>query len=129
MNRWHAEHFFKRVRQRSGVKSLCGAGQEEAEAQIRIAVLAHVLVAVLKKRIDVGRSLCTILQILSVSAFGKKEAVSATCGARLQKVAPRSPISGYFIRLKLEHHCNVLIESCPQSPTFEFQIRLMRSNP
>ena len=75
----------------SGSGSAQESSRSAAQAQIRIAVLAHVLVAVLKKRIDVGRSLCTILQILSVSAFGKKKLYQLPAGHDCRRSLPVHP--------------------------------------
>ncbi len=41
------------------------------KTQVRIAISVYVLVAILKKRLDLDASLYTILQVLSVTAFEK----------------------------------------------------------
>ena len=53
------------------------------KTQIWIAVSVYVLVAIVKKRLDLDASLYTLLQILSVTLF-EKMPIHRTCGRRKQ---------------------------------------------
>ena len=53
------------------IKAFYGTTQNTVKTQIWIAISVYVLVAVIKKRLNIDLSLYTILQILSVSLFEK----------------------------------------------------------
>lgn len=67
--RWQVELFFKWIKQNLRIKNFYGTSENAVKTQIWIAVSVYVLVAILKKQLDIPASLYTILQILSVSAF------------------------------------------------------------
>lgn len=67
--RWQVELFFKWIKQNLRIKSFYGTSENAVKSQIWIAVSVYVLVAILKKRLNIPASLYTILQILSVSVF------------------------------------------------------------
>jgi hypothetical protein len=70
--RWQVELFFKWVKQHLRIKSFYGTSMNAVKTQIWIAVSVYVLVAIVKKRLQLnGLSLYTILQILSVTLFEK----------------------------------------------------------
>jgi len=69
--RWQVELFFKWIKQHLRIKAFFGTSENAVKTQIWIAVSVYVLVAIIKKRLDLGISLYTILQILSVTAFNK----------------------------------------------------------
>jgi len=69
--RWQVELFFKWIKQHLRIKSFYGTSQNALKTQIWIAISVYVLVAIVKKRLNVDRSLYTILQILSVILFEK----------------------------------------------------------
>ena len=69
--RWQIELFFKWVKQHLRIKAFYGTSENAVRTQIWIAVSIYVLVAILKKRLNLQRSLYTILQILSLSLFEK----------------------------------------------------------
>ena len=70
-SRWQIELFFKWVKQHLRIKSFFGTSENAVKSQIWIAVSVYVLVAILKKRLDLPVSLYTILQTLSLTAFEK----------------------------------------------------------
>lgn len=70
-NRWHVELFFKWIKQHLRIKSFYGLSENAVKSQIWIAVSVYVLVAIIKKRLDLDASLYTILQILSLTLFEK----------------------------------------------------------
>ncbi len=69
--RWHVELFFKWIKQHLRIKAFYGTSENAVKTQIWIAISIYVLVAIVKKRLNLDRSLYTILQILSVSLFEK----------------------------------------------------------
>ena len=69
--RWQIELFFKWIKQHLRIKHFFGTSENAVKTQVWIAVSVYVLVAILKKRLDLDASLYTILQILSVTAFEK----------------------------------------------------------
>ena len=69
--RWQIELFFKWIKQHLRIKAFYGTSANAVKTQVWIAVSVYVLVAILKKRLDLDQSLYTILQFLSVSIFEK----------------------------------------------------------
>ncbi len=69
--RWQVELFFKWIKQHLKIKRFLGTSENAVKTQIWIAVSVYLLVAILKKRLDLKPSLYTILQILSVTIFEK----------------------------------------------------------
>ena len=69
--RWQIELFFKWIKQHLRIKSFFGTSENAVKTQIWIAVSVYVLVAIIKKRLNIKHSLYTILQVLSVTAFEK----------------------------------------------------------
>lgn len=68
-SRWQVELFFKWIKQNLRIKSFYGTSENAVKTQIWIAVSVYVLVAIMKKQLQLQESLYTILQILSVSIF------------------------------------------------------------
>ena len=75
--RWQVELFFKWIKQHLRIKAFFGTSENAVKTQIWIAVSVYVLVAILKKRLDVPASLYTILQVLSVTLFEKTPVLQA----------------------------------------------------
>jgi len=69
--RWQIELFFKWIKQHLRIKSFYGTSENAVKTQIWIAVTVYLLVAIIKKRLNLEMSLYTFLQILSVTAFEK----------------------------------------------------------
>ena len=70
-NRWQVELFFKWIKQHLRIKQFFGTSENAVKSQIWIAVSVYVLVAIVKKRLNLDASLHTLLQILSVTLFEK----------------------------------------------------------
>jgi hypothetical protein len=70
-SRWQVELFFKWIKQNLRIKSFFGTSPNAVKTQVWIAVCVYVLVAILKKQLNLPESLHKILQILSVNAFEK----------------------------------------------------------
>jgi hypothetical protein len=69
--RWQVELFFKWIKQHLRIKSFFGTSPNAVKTQIWIAVSVYLLVAIVKKRLNLPGSLHTILQILEVNLFEK----------------------------------------------------------
>ena len=67
--RWQIELFFKWIKQHLRIKAFFGTSENAVKCQIWIAVSVYVLVAILKKRLNLSASLYEILQILSLTMF------------------------------------------------------------
>jgi len=67
--RWQVELFFRWIKQHLRIKAFYGTSKNAVKTQIWIAISVYVLVAIIKKRLELDLSLYTILQILSVTAF------------------------------------------------------------
>jgi len=68
-HRWRIELFFKWIKQHLRIKRFYGTSENAVKTQIWIAVSVYVLVAIIKKRLNLEISLYTILQILSITIF------------------------------------------------------------
>ncbi len=69
--RWQVELFFRLIKQHLRVKAFFGTTGNAVKSQIWIAVSVYVLVAIIRKRLNLSRSLYEILQILSLNQFKK----------------------------------------------------------
>jgi hypothetical protein len=67
--RWQVELFFKWIKQHLRIKAFFGISENAVKSQIWIAVATYVLVAILKKRLNIDASLYTLLQVLSLTLF------------------------------------------------------------
>jgi hypothetical protein len=67
--RWHVELFFKWIKQHLRLRAFYGRSENSVRCQVWSAICAYLLVAILKKRIGVEKSLNEILQIASVGIF------------------------------------------------------------
>lgn len=70
-NRWQVELFFTWIKQHLRIKRFFGTSENAVKTQSWIAVSVYVLVAIVKKKLGIDVSLYTLLQILSVTLFGK----------------------------------------------------------
>ena len=76
-NRWQVELFFKWIKQHLRIKKFLGTSENAVKTQIWCAVCTYVLIAIVKKKLQLDASLYTLLQILSVSVFEKSQLSSA----------------------------------------------------
>jgi hypothetical protein len=67
--RWQVELFFKWIRQHLRIRAFFGTSENAVKSQIWIAVSVYVLVAIVKKRLQLPGSLYQTLQILSLTMF------------------------------------------------------------
>ena len=67
--RWQVELFFKWIKQHLHIKSFFGISENAVKTQVWIAISTYVLVAIVRKRLQLQASLYEILQILSLNLF------------------------------------------------------------
>ena len=75
--RWQVELFFKWIKQHLRIKAFFGTSENAVKTQIWIAVSVYVLVAIVRKRLELEASLYQILQILSITLFEKTPILQA----------------------------------------------------
>jgi hypothetical protein len=69
--RWEIELFFKALKQNLRIKVFFGTSENAVKTQLWIAISIYLLVAIVKKRLDLPGSLYTFLQVISVTLFEK----------------------------------------------------------
>jgi transposase len=74
--RWQVELFFKWIKQHLRIKQFYGTSGNAVKTQIWIAVSVYVLVAIVKKRLNISASLYEMLQILSLTMFEKTSLIT-----------------------------------------------------
>ena len=94
--RWQVELFFKWIKQHLRIKKFLGTSENAVKTQIWCAVSTYVLIAIVKKELQLNASLYTMLQILSISVFEKTPISSA-----LQTHLDPSPIHPAASQLNL----------------------------
>ena len=82
-SRWQVELFFKWIKQHLRIKRFIGNSENAVKTQIWCAVATYVLIAIVKKELQLNASLYTLLQILSVSVFEKTQLDQAFAGSLL----------------------------------------------
>ena len=70
-SRWQVELFFKWIKQHLRIKHFLGNSENAVKTQVWCAVATYVLIAIVKKELQLDASLYTLLQILSVNIFEK----------------------------------------------------------
>ena len=78
--RWQIELFFKWIKQHLRIKRFYGTSENAVRTQIWIAISVYVLVAIIKKELQLDVSLHTLLQILSLTLFEKLPLQQALAG-------------------------------------------------
>jgi len=79
-SRWQVELFFKWIKQHLRIKRFIGNSENAVKTQVWCAVSTYVLIAIVKKELQLDASLYTLLQILSVSVFEKTPLAQAFAG-------------------------------------------------
>ena len=79
-SRWQVELFFKWIKQHLRIKKFYGTSLNALKTQIWIAISVNVLMAIVKKELQLESSLYRMLQISSVSIFEKTPILQALSG-------------------------------------------------
>ena len=69
--RWQVELFFKWIKQHLQIQAFWGRSENAVKVQIWVAVATYALVAIIRKKLGLTKSMNEILQILSISLFHK----------------------------------------------------------
>jgi len=94
--RWKVELFFKWIKQHLRIKAFYGTSENAVKTQIWIAISVYVLVAIIKKRMNLDLSLYTISQIFSITLFEKMPILQA-----LTETGYKNKITSGHMQLKL----------------------------
>jgi hypothetical protein len=82
--RWQVELFFKWIKQHLRIKAFFGTSENAVKTQIWIAISIYVLVAIVKKQLNIDRGLTEILQILTICLFEKVDILQLLTKIHLQ---------------------------------------------
>jgi hypothetical protein len=74
---WDIELFFKWIKQHLRIKRFYGTSENAVKTQIWIAVSMYVLIAILRRRLNLEPSLYTLQQVISVTIFEKMPLLTA----------------------------------------------------
>lgn len=97
--RWQIELFFRWIKQHLRIKSFYGTSENAVRTQIWIAISVYVLVAIIKKRLQLEQSLYTILQFLSISVFEKTPMLQALtgCDPHIELLHPHNQLNLFHL--------------------------------
>ena len=88
--RWQVELFFRWIKQHLRIKRFYGTSENAVRTQIWIAISVYLLVAIIKKQLQLDVSLHALLQILSLTLFEKLPLKQAVAGVEPIANDPRS---------------------------------------
>ena len=69
--RWQLELFFKWIKQNLRIKAFIGTSENAVKTQLWIATSVYVLIAIIRKHLNVSQSMAEMVQILSLTLFEK----------------------------------------------------------
>lgn len=70
-HRWDIEQFFRWIKGHLKIQRFWGTSPNAVKTQIWVAICTYLMVAIMKKQLNIDRSMYEILQILSVTVFEK----------------------------------------------------------
>jgi hypothetical protein len=82
--RWKIELFFKWIKQNLRIKAFYGTSENAVKTQIWIAISVYLLAAIIKKKLQIERTLNEILQVLSITLFENDELLPLLTNFQLQ---------------------------------------------
>lgn len=88
--RWQVELFFRWIKQPLRIKAFYGTSPNAVRTQIWVALSVYVLMAIVKKRLQLDHSLYTMLQTLSVRLFEKTPILQAFSSIERMQAKPTS---------------------------------------
>ena len=88
---WQVELFFRWIKQHLRIKRFFGTSDNAVKSQVWIAVAVYVLVAIIRKRLDLEFSLHSMLQILSVTPFEKVSLIQMLTDIAPAEESPTNP--------------------------------------
>jgi hypothetical protein len=84
--RWRVELFFKWIKQHLRIKAFYGTSENAVKTQIWIAISVYVLIAIVRKQLNLALSLYTFLQILSITAFEKVDILQLVAESHYKEI-------------------------------------------
>jgi len=90
-SRWEVELFFKWIKQHLRIQKFYGRSPNAVKTQIWTAISTYLLIAIIKKELNITQSLYTFLQVLGINLFSKTPINQLFPEARLQKLKPQNP--------------------------------------
>jgi hypothetical protein len=90
-SRWQVELFFRWIKQHLRIKRFFGTSENAVKSQVWTAVAVYVLVAIVRKRLDLQFSLHSMLQILSVTPFEKVPLLQLLTDMAPAETSPTNP--------------------------------------
>jgi hypothetical protein len=90
-SRWQVELFFRWIKQHLRIKRFFGTSENAVKSQVWIAVAVYVLVAIIRKRLNLEFSLHSMLQILSVTPFEKVSLFQMLTDMAPMETSPTNP--------------------------------------
>lgn len=90
-SRWQVELFFRWIKQHLRIKRFFGTSENAVKSQVWIAVAVYVLVAIIRKRLNLEFSLHSMLQILSVTPFEKVSLIQMLTDMAPAEESPANP--------------------------------------
>src|SRR5271157_600526 len=100
-SRWQVELFFKWVKQHLRIKRFFGTSENAVKTQVWTAVAVYVLVAIIRKQLDLKLSLHSMLQILSVTPFEKASLFQLLTEMAPAETSPTNPNQLIFVLIRL----------------------------
>lgn len=95
-DRWRIEVFFRWVKQHLRIKAFYGRTPNAVLVQVWIAVSVYVLIAILRKRLNLSASPYEVLQLLGITLFEKTQ---LECTLRAENSGARADDSGNQLNL------------------------------
>ena len=86
--RWQVELFFKWIKQHLRIKRFFGTSDNAVKTQVWVAVSVYVLVAIIRKRLNLPISLYGMLQILSITPFDNLPLIQLLNESQLDEILP-----------------------------------------
>ena len=86
--RWQVELFFKWIKQNLKIKSFVGTSKNAVLTQIWIAMCMYLLIAFLRFRSKLTRSMQQILRLLQLNLFEKRDLISVLKGGTIEYQSP-----------------------------------------
>ena len=86
--RWQVELFFKWIKQNLKIKSFVGTSKNAVLTQIWIAMCMYLLIAFLRFRSKLTRSMQQILRLLQLNLFEKRDLISLLKGGTIEYQSP-----------------------------------------
>ena len=80
--------FFRWIKQHLRIKAFFGTSENAVKTQVWIAISVYVLVAIIRKYLNLDLSLYTILQILSIAVFEKEPIIQILANSAHHDLCP-----------------------------------------